>query len=54
MHGTARDDVRPGLRISGFERRVTIAFSVAGIEVVILRLLYGGQNWTDFLTEADE
>jgi len=54
MRGTARDDVRPGLRISGFERRVTVAFSVAGSEVVILRLFYGGQNWTDFLTEADE
>ncbi len=24
--GTRRDDIRPGLRIVGFERRVTIAF----------------------------
>ena len=31
--GTRRDDVRPGLRAVGFERRVTIAFP-AGRELV--------------------
>jgi toxin ParE1/3/4 len=45
--GTLRDDVRPGLRIVGFERRVTIAFIVEESRVVILRLFYGGRNWTD-------
>lgn len=54
MRGTVRNDVRPGLRVTGLERRVTIAFTVAGSDVVILRLFYGGQNWTDFFTEADE
>lgn len=43
--GTARDDVRRGLRIIGFERRVTAAFVVEADRVVILRLFYGGQDW---------
>ncbi len=47
--GTKRDDVRPGLRIVGFERRVTIAFTVDNEKVLILRLLYGGQDWEERL-----
>lgn len=47
--GHARDDIRPGLRIIGFERRVTIAFMVTDQAVTILRLFYGGQNWEDDL-----
>jgi toxin ParE1/3/4 len=47
--GQARDDIRPGLRIIGFERRVTIAFMVTDHAVTILRLFYGGQNWDDVL-----
>lgn len=43
--GQQRDDIRPGLRIVGFERRITIAFTVAETGVTILRLFYGGQNW---------
>ena len=47
--GHARDDIRPGLRIIGFERRITIAFMVRDQTVTILRLFYGGQNWDDDL-----
>ena len=43
--GHPRDDIRAGLRIVGFERRVTIAFAVDQSRVTILRLFYGGQNW---------
>jgi toxin ParE1/3/4 len=43
--GHRRDDIREGLRITGFERRVTIAFSVSDRQVTILRLFYGGENW---------
>lgn len=43
--GHARDDIRPGLRIVGFERRVTIAFSLSETRVTILRVFYGGQDW---------
>ncbi|MTW15460.1 type II toxin-antitoxin system RelE/ParE family toxin [Rhodoplanes serenus] len=44
QRGTARDDVRPGLRIVGFERRVSIAFTVRGGDVIVLRILYAGRN----------
>jgi toxin ParE1/3/4 len=43
--GRRRSDIRPGLRIIGFERRVTIAFVVEAEAVLILRLYYGGRNW---------
>lgn len=43
--GHRRDDIRPGLRIVGFERRITVAFAVAGERVTILRLFYGGRDW---------
>jgi toxin ParE1/3/4 len=47
--GHRRDDIRPGLRIVGFERRVTIAFSVSEERVTILRVFYGGRNWEEVL-----
>jgi toxin ParE1/3/4 len=43
--GGRRDDIRVGLRIVGFERRVTVAFSVDESRVTILRLFYGGRDW---------
>lgn len=43
--GTTRDHVRPGLRIVGFERRVSVAFVVEPTAVVILRILYAGQQF---------
>jgi toxin ParE1/3/4 len=47
--GIARDDIRPGLRVVGFERRVTIAFRPTSEEVTILRVFYAGRNWqSDF------
>ncbi|MCF4128550.1 type II toxin-antitoxin system RelE/ParE family toxin [Methylobacterium sp. SyP6R] len=33
--GRRRDDLRPGLRVTGFERRVTIAFHCTVDQVVI-------------------
>jgi plasmid stabilization system protein ParE len=45
--GTVRDDIRPGLRIIGFERRVNIAFIVEGNDVIILRILYAGQQFRE-------
>jgi toxin ParE1/3/4 len=47
--GSLRNDIRPGLRIIGFERRVTIAFDVNGDVVTILRVFYGGRNWEPLL-----
>jgi len=43
--GTRRDDIRPGIRTIGFERRATIVFQVKKTEVVIVRIFYGGQNY---------
>lgn len=43
--GTARNDIIDGLRISAFERSVTIAFAVSEDRVIILRLFYRGADW---------
>lgn len=43
--GTLRDDIRPGLRMIGFQRRLSIAFTVDAERVTILRIFYGGQDW---------
>ena len=43
--GTQRDDIRPGIRTMGFERRATIVFQVIRTEVVIVRIFYGGQDY---------
>lgn len=43
--GARRDDIRPGLRTMGFERRATIVFQVRKREVVVVRIFYGGQDY---------
>jgi toxin ParE1/3/4 len=45
MRGARRDDIRPGLRVFGFRRRVSIAFEATGEVVTILGIFYGGQNF---------
>ena len=47
--GTRRDDIRAGLRIVSFERRVTVAFTVEAASVVILRIFYAGRNWEEVM-----
>ena len=42
--GRRRDDVRPGLRIIGFGRRVTIAFHVTDDRITVDRVLFGGRD----------
>lgn len=46
LRGSARDDLRPGLRTLGVDRRATILFRVQNEahEVVILGVLYGGRD----------
>jgi hypothetical protein len=36
-----------GVRVMAFRRRVLIAYAVAGQEVTILRILYGGRRFAD-------
>ncbi|WP_345894238.1 type II toxin-antitoxin system RelE/ParE family toxin [Lichenifustis flavocetrariae] len=43
--GHRRDDIRPGLRIIGFEKGITVAFMVDDVQVSILRLFSKGQDW---------
>jgi toxin ParE1/3/4 len=45
QRGTARDDIRPGLRTIGFRHRVTIAFAVTDEGVTILGIFYGGRDY---------
>lgn len=42
--GTGRDDLRPGIRVVGFERRIVIAFAVLADTVEISQVLYGGRD----------
>lgn len=44
LRGRQRDDVLPGLKTVGFERRAIIVFRVRGSRVSIIRILYGGQD----------
>jgi toxin ParE1/3/4 len=44
--GASRDDVRKGVRILVFERRVTIAYRIKEDSVIILRVFGAGQDVT--------
>jgi toxin ParE1/3/4 len=48
--GQLREDIRSGLRIVGFEKRITIAFVVDREVVTIIRLFYGGRDWEALLS----
>ena len=52
--GTKRDDLLPGLRITGFERRVTIAFVVMAEVVLIEGIFYGGRDFEAEFHERKE
>jgi toxin ParE1/3/4 len=43
--GADYGNVRAGLRIVGFERRVVVAIVVRDTQVEIERVFYGGQDW---------
>ncbi|MEQ1952882.1 type II toxin-antitoxin system RelE/ParE family toxin [Mesorhizobium sp. CN2-181] len=49
--GTARDDILPGLRTIGMDRRVTIAFMVLPEQVLIEGIFYGGQDFESRLRD---
>ena len=51
--GVKRDDIRPLLRVMGYERTATIAFSVdhTNRAVTILGVFYSGQNYESLLIE---
>lgn len=49
LRGTQRHDILAGLRVTGFERRVTIAFVVTADAVLIEGIFYGGRNFAALL-----
>lgn len=55
VRGVLCNDIRKGLRVAGFERRVSIGFQITGTAVIILRILYGGRDLLeiDFAAETE-
>jgi toxin ParE1/3/4 len=52
--GSRRDDLRPGIMIAGFERRVVIAYkALPSGDIEIGRIFYGGRNY-EALLSTDE
>jgi toxin ParE1/3/4 len=54
QRGTKRDDLAPGIRIIGFERRATIAFRVEDDTVRIVRIFYGGRDYETYFHGLEE
>ena len=55
--GVAREDIRPGLRITNHKGRTVIAFAVddAALRVSIIGVFYGGQDYkTALASELDD
>jgi toxin ParE1/3/4 len=50
--GRRRDDILPGLRSIGFERRATIAFRVLKTRVEIVSIAYGGRDFESGLRKG--
>ena len=51
--GNRRDDIRPGLRVTGYRKRVAIAFHVDEDRVNIIEVFYGGQDYEATLLEEE-
>ncbi|MCC7229233.1 MAG: type II toxin-antitoxin system RelE/ParE family toxin [Fimbriimonadaceae bacterium] len=52
--GNKRDDVRPGLRVTHYRKRVIIAFVVDADLVSILGVFHGGQDYESILRDDAE
>ncbi len=52
--GRQRNDIRSGMRVIGFERRVTIVFAIADDRVLIVRYFGFGRNWDDEFESSSE
>ncbi|MEO8727303.1 MAG: hypothetical protein ABI383_14410 [Acidobacteriaceae bacterium] len=49
-----RDDIRPGLRVTSYRKRMVIAFDVDADQVNVIGIFYGGQDYEATLQEEDE
>lgn len=54
QRGTSWEHVSRGVRVTGFERRVSIAFRIKGQTVTILRVMYGGRDVEKNLKERKQ
>lgn len=54
LRGLLRDDVRPGLRITNYRKRVVIAYDVSADLVSILGVFYGGQDYETILQDQPD
>jgi toxin ParE1/3/4 len=53
--GRSRDDLRPGVRVLGFERRVVIVYTVLSSgDVEIGRVLYGGRDYETLISDEND
>ncbi len=54
--GTQRGDIRPGLRVTNYRRRVVIAFEVDDVArvVSVLGVFYGGRDFERALGDDEE
>ena len=53
LRGTRRDDIRAGLRITSYRKRVVIAFAVDAANVSIIGVFYGGRDYESALQEDE-
>lgn len=51
--GSRRDDIRPGLRITSYRKRVAITFNVDDERVDVIGVFYGGQDYEGALLEGE-
>ena len=54
LRGAARDDIRPGLRITNDKGRTVIAFAIDAQQVSIIGAFYGGQDYETALLDEIE
>ncbi len=54
LRGATRDDIRPGLRITSYRKRVVIAFDVDEDQVNIIGIFHGGQDYETALQEEED
>ena len=51
--GNRREDIRPGMRVTSYRKRVAIAFDVEAGRVEIIGVFYGGQDYESALSEEE-
>ncbi len=54
LRGASREDIRPGVRITSYRKRVVVAFEIDADRVNIIGIFYGGQDYETVLQEDDE